>query len=272
MISLVLPTYNPGPAIEETWRAVQGFRETRARVGDVWEILFVLDGCTDDTLARLNALANQSNVGVRIVSYPDNRGKGHAVRTGLLAARGAIRIFTDVDLAYPMEDVLRVAEAIRAGAPAAIGSRTHPDSRVQLPMHLLGYAYRRVLQGRLFSAAARLLLPISTRDTQAGLKGMTAEVVESVLPHLTCDGFGFDCEFLAVCDRAGVRLKEVPVCVRYTDVSSTTSPRSGLRMLRELWRIRQVWRGRPVPVLAPAAVLPEAAPLQPSVTPQRDAA
>jgi glycosyltransferase involved in cell wall biosynthesis len=272
MISLVLPTYNPGPAIEETWRAVQQFVEARARLAEIWEVLFVLDGCTDDTLARLTALANKSGPLIRVVSYPDNRGKGYAVRTGLLAARGAIRIFTDVDLAYPMEDVLRVAQAIRSGAQVAIGSRTHPDSRVQLPMHLLGYAFRRVLQGRLFGAAARLLLPISTRDTQAGLKGMTSGVVDSVLPHLTCNGFGFDCEFLAVCDRAGIRLEEVPVCVRYTDVSSTTSPRSGLRMLRELWRIRRTWRGRPVPAFLPATALSEGVRPQPSSTPQRDAA
>jgi dolichyl-phosphate beta-glucosyltransferase len=247
VISLVLPTFNPGPAIEQTWQAVGQFLKTRADETDEWEILFVLDGCTDGTLERLTDLARDNTLPIRIVSYPTNRGKGYAVRTGLLAARGAIRIFTDIDLAYPFEDILQIAAAIEAGAKVAIGSRAHPDSRIHLPAQLLGYAFRRALQGRLFGAVARLLLPLTLRDTQAGLKGMMASVAESILPCLTCDGFGFDCELLTACVRSGVPLVEVPVSVRYDAATSTTGPRSSLRMLRELWRIRQTWRSKSVP-------------------------
>ena len=201
MISLVLPTFNPGPAIEQTCRSVRQFLTARAARGSEWEAIFVLDGCTDDTADRLARQEADLADGIRTVSYRHNRGKGYAVRTGLLAARGAIRIFTDVDLAYPFEDVLRVAAVIESGAAVVIGSRAHPESQVQLPADLLGYAYRRALQGRLFGTLARLLLPIANHDTQAGLKGMTAAVAEALLPHLTCDGFGFDCELLTACAR-----------------------------------------------------------------------
>lgn len=248
MISLVLPAFNPGSAIATTWRAIQEFLASSAAQTDRWEVVFVLDGCSDGTFEKLTALIRGHELTARIVSYSQNRGKGFAVRTGLLAARGNIRIFTDVDLAYSLDDVLRVAGAIKAGASVAIGSRTHPESRVQLPMSYLGYAFRRALQGRLFGSIARLLLPISTLDTQAGLKGMTAAVVETVMPHLSCDGFGFDCEFLTVCANSGIRLAEVPVCVRYTDATSTTGARSGLRMFRELLSIRRNWRGKLVPL------------------------
>ena len=79
-------------------------------------------------------------------------------------------------------------------------------------------------------------------------------VAGRVLPDLTCDGFGFDCEFLAACGRLGIPVAEVPVCVRYADAASTTGPRTMLGMLRELWRIRRAGgRGRPVRVFAPPA-------------------
>jgi dolichyl-phosphate beta-glucosyltransferase len=248
VISLVLPAFNPGPAIEQTWLAVRQFLNSRAGLADPWEAVFVLDGCTDGSHNLLNQLVDENEQRIRVVNYTANRGKGFAVRTGMLAARGSIRIFTDVDLAYPFEDILRVAAAIKAGAAVAIGSRAHPESRVELPSKILGYVYRRGLQGKVFGTIARLLLPISTHDSQAGLKGMTAAVAESLVPHLTCDGFGFDCELLTACARAGISLQEVPVCVHYDGKTSTTSPQTGLRMLRELWRIRRTWRTKAIVV------------------------
>jgi dolichyl-phosphate beta-glucosyltransferase len=257
--SLVLPAYNPGPAVDRTWSAVERFIAGRP---DPWEAVFVLDGCTDGTAGRLARLAQTGDPRLRVVSYSPNRGKGHAVRTGLLAARGARRIFTDVDLAYPFEDVLRVDAALRAGAAVAIASREHPESEITLPASVLGYAYRRHVQGRVFSAVARVLLPLRQRDTQAGLKGMTAAVAERVVPELRCDGFGLDCELLTACARSGVAVAEVPVRVRYDSTASTTGLGATLRMIRDLWQIRRAWRHKSVAVPAAGAdpaPLPKAA-------------
>ena len=248
--SLVLPTYNPGPLVGQTWDAVRRFVSERAAVGDPWEAVFVLDGCSDGTDDHLTRLAESSGPRMRVVSYAKNRGKGHAVRIGLLAARGTYRVFTDVDLAYPFEDVLRVAAALKAGATVAVGSRAHPDSQVTLPARVLGYAYRRHIQSRVFATVTRLLLPVTQRDTQAGLKGMAAATAERVLPELRCDGFGFDCELLTACSRSGIPVTEVPVHVRYDSAASTTGLQSTLRMVRELWQIRKWWRNRSVPVAA----------------------
>jgi glycosyltransferase involved in cell wall biosynthesis len=255
VFSLILPAYNPGAEVVRTWHAVDRFVADQRAAGDAWEALFVLDGCTDGTAERLAELG-AGGARVRVLSYPQNRGKGHAVRTGLLAARGAYRLFTDVDLAYSFEDVLRVAGALRAGAEVAIASREHPDSRMLVPPTLLGYTFRRRVQSLMFRAAVRRLLPLYYGDTQAGLKGMTAAVAEWVVPALSCDGFGFDCEFLTACARAGVAVTETPVTVRYEDRASTTGTGSGLRMLREVWRIRRRWRHRalgPVPAALPAS-------------------
>src|SRR5439155_16375645 len=106
--SLVFPTFNPGSAVERTWAAVRDFFRARP---DPWEAVFVCDGCTDGTVERLEALAADANdPRLRIIAYAPNRGKGYAVRTGLLAARGAWRVFTDVDLAYGFGDVSRLAD------------------------------------------------------------------------------------------------------------------------------------------------------------------
>jgi dolichyl-phosphate beta-glucosyltransferase len=251
--SLVLPAYNPGPLVVQTWDAVCRFLAERAAAFDPWEAVFVLDGCSDGTDDLLARLAETASPRLRVVSYPKNRGKGHAVRTGLLAARGAFRVFTDVDLAYPFADVVRVAESLKAGADVVVASRAHRESQVTLPVGVLGYAFRRHLQSRAFGAVTRLLLPVAQHDTQAGLKGMTAATAERVLPALRCDGFGFDCELLTACSRSGIPVAELPVHVRYDTTASTTGFRTTLRMLRELWQIRRWWRNRSVPIPAPAA-------------------
>ena len=253
MISLVFPTYNPGPAVERTWAAVRDFLRTQP---DPWEVLFVCDGCSDGTPARLDALADRSpDRRIRVVAYDRNRGKGYAVRHGLAAARGALRLFTDVDLAYRFEDVARVADELRNGAAVAAATRDHPDSTIQVPGRCLGYAYRRRLQSKVFGTAARLMLPVGLTDTQAGLKGMTADVAARVLPRLGCDGFGFDCELLTACARLGIAVTPVPVCVRYEDATTTTGPTTTARMVRELWQIRRRWRGAGPPTNPTVAVL-----------------
>jgi dolichyl-phosphate beta-glucosyltransferase len=250
LTSLVLPAYNPGTLVERTWLEVRDFLD---RAPGSWEVLFVCDGCTDATPDRLAELTRAQADRVRVLSYAPNRGKGYAVRHGLAAARGQWRLFTDVDLAYGFEDVLRVQQTLRAGAEVAIASRLHPDSRLLVPPRLQGYAYRRHLQSLVFSVVVRWLLPLTQRDTQAGLKGLTARAAHLLLPHLRCPGFEFDCELLTACARIGLPVTEVPVCVRYEDRASTTGLHSVGRMLRELWQIRRAWKHTSPAALANAA-------------------
>lgn len=236
LTSLVLPAFNPGELVERTWQRVRDFLRGRETS---WEAIFVCDGCTDGTPERLAALNEQASAPIRVLSYAKNQGKGYAVRHGLLAARGHYRLFTDVDLAYDFEDVDRVADALRGGMDMAIASRTHPQSRLILPPHLQGYAYRRHLQSRVFSLVVRLLLTLPPYDTQAGLKGMTARAARLLLPPLVCNGFGFDCELLSAGVRAGLKITEIPVSVRFEDGTSTTGLRAAQRMLSEIWRVRR---------------------------------
>jgi dolichyl-phosphate beta-glucosyltransferase len=249
--SLVFPTYNPGEILDRTWAGVEHFLH---HAPGNWEVLFVCDGCTDGSPERLRALSRSEAHQVRVLSYAPNRGKGFAVRHGLQAARGQWRLFTDVDLAYGFDDVLRVVEALQNGSDVVIGSRTHPESQLTLPTRLQGYVYRRHLQSLIFSALVRRLLPLSQCDTQAGLKGLSAAAAEKVLPLLTCSGFGFDCELLTACVCHGLAIREVPVRVHYEDRISTTNWITMGRMLREIWQVRRTWRQlQPIRTAAPGA-------------------
>jgi len=240
--SLIFPTYNAASFVEGTWAAVLRFVREAA---DSWEILFVCDGCKDGTAERLEKLLpTAAPARVRLVHYGPNRGKGYAVRRGMEEATGQWRIFTDVDLAYGFDDVLRLAATLRAGADVAIASRLHPQSRLVVPPSLQAYAYRRHLQSLVFSAVVRRLLPLTQRDTQAGLKGLSARAVRLILPQLQCNGFGFDCELLVACLKQGLKVAEVPVTMRCESQASTTSLRSMRHMLGELWTIRRSWAGK----------------------------
>jgi glycosyltransferase involved in cell wall biosynthesis len=241
LMSLVLPAFNPGTLVERTYRQVQNFLRAR---GTSWEAIFVCDGCTDGTTELLAALNAEETLAIRVLSYAQNQGKGYAVRQGLLAAHGQYRLFTDVDLAYDFDDVDRIAAALRRGADVAIASRTHRESRLLLPPHLLGYAYRRQLQSRVFSLVVRMLLKLPAYDTQAGLKGMTAQAARLLLPPLACKGFGFDCELISASVHAGLNITEIPVAVRFEDGASTTGFRSARKMLAEIWRVRQCQKTR----------------------------
>ena len=262
MTSLVLPAYNPGPArLTRAWAALRQFLQTRPD----WEALVVLDGCTDGSaecarrLARARPAAN-----LRAEGYASNRGKGYAVRHGLLLARGERRVFTDIDLAYRFPDILRVDAALRAGADVAIASREHPQSLVKLPPAKLRYALGRRLQSKLFGTLARALLPVPFADTQAGLKGITGAAADELVPNLRCDGFGFDCELLAAAARYDLRVREVPVVVRLDDAASTTRLTTTARMAADLWRIRRRWPavGFPPPASVPVVLrFPAAAPV-----------
>lgn len=238
-VSLVLPVYDGARFLE---RSLYKAREWLSRRAGESELIIVDDGSGDATPAILRAFAAESGERrprVRCLRNPINRGKGYSVRRGLLAARGQLRLFSDADLTYPLGSFTHVLRTLRRGADIAVACRVHEDSRYVVAPDFFRYIYTRHNAGRVFNWLVRATVVRELRDTQAGLKGFRASVVEDLFPRLTQDGFSFDVELLFLAQRRGYRVEEVPVTYHYRKEPSTVDfARDTFEMCADLARIR----------------------------------
>jgi dolichyl-phosphate beta-glucosyltransferase len=226
-LTVVLPAYNEATRIGPT------IERLRDELGDVAEngglqILVVDDGSTDATadVAR--------EAGAAVVIHPQNRGKGAAVRTGVLAASGRTIAFTDADLAYAPHHLRAVLDEVERGWDIVVGSRRHPDSSTVVEASLL-----RAVGSRAINLLTRAVLLGHYRDTQSGLKGFRGDVARVMFAHTTVDGMGFDIEVLYLAERLGLSLHEVPVRVANSTTSSVRVVRDGLQLVGDLFAVRR---------------------------------
>lgn len=226
-LSLVIPTYNEegriGQTLEELLHEIQFFDFP-------CEIRVVDDGSDDETTRVVERL---ERIDQRIVLQREpHRGKGGALRAGLLAARGALRFMCDADLSMPPREIRRFVSLVPDECDIAIGTREGPGARrVDEP------AYRHVM-GRAFNALVRHGLLPELQDTQCGFKLFTARAIESVLPVTTVEGWTFDLEVLFVARLQGWRIREVPIEWHYNAQTRVSVVRDPWRMARDLWTIR----------------------------------
>jgi glycosyltransferase involved in cell wall biosynthesis len=210
-LSVVVPAFDEGPRIGAT---VGHIRDHLARREPSWEIVVVDDGSTDDTAAQAEAALGATG---RVLRHPRNLGKGAAVRTGMLAARGARRLFTDADLSTPIEELDTLERAVDAGAAIAIGSRAVDRSLLEVRQPAL-----RELAGRVFNLVVRLVAVPGIRDTQCGFKLFRADAAEALFRASRIQGFGFDVEVLALARRRGLPIAEIGVRWRNGPVTRVT--------------------------------------------------
>lgn len=219
------------PALDEESRigaAVDRLHRELAVDGGV-EVVVVDDGSRDATVdVARGAGADQ------VISLPANRGKGAAVRTGMLAARGRVAAFTDADLAYAPSQLLRLMGEVEAGFDVVIGSRRHVDTTTLVRARRL-----REVSGRLFNLLSRAVLLHRYVDTQCGLKAFDGEVARVLFSRARVDGFAFDVEILYLAQRYGLSLCEVPVELANPQTSTVRLLRDGPRMVRDLVRVRR---------------------------------
>lgn len=233
-LSVVIPAYNEAAIIGDTVRRVATYLAAQGH----HELIVVDDGSRDATASIVEALADVHG-NVRLVRNPDNRGKGYAIRNGVLHARGAYVLYTDADLVYPIEGVAPFLAALRAGADIAIGSRSHAGTLFALHPRHFSYIYQRYLVGRAYIALVNWLLRLGVSDTQCGFKAFRGDVARDVFARLCLDDFAFDVEALYVARQRGYRIVELPVYFLYLgEQSSVELVRDSVRMLRDLWRIR----------------------------------
>jgi len=223
--SVVIPAYNEADRLPRYLQDVVAHFDGR---GERYEVLVVDDGSRDATADRVRELAAVYPA-IALVCTPNNRGKGHAVRTGMRAARGAWRLMADADGATPIVEVKRLEAAVQAGADIAVGSRALADPSVAV----LARPHRR-LAGVLFHVVSRAVGVVGVIDTQCGFKLFRGPVADDVFAAVTTDGFGFDVEMLLVARRRGYRIAEV--AVNWTDQpgSKVSVLTDGPRMLAQV--------------------------------------
>lgn len=228
--SVVIPAYNEEKRLPAYLREITAYFDCK---GERYEVLVVDDGSRDSTGAVVESLRD-SFPALRLMRLPRNRGKGCAVRTGMLKAAGELRLFTDADGATPIREVERLEERIAQGADIAIGSRALRDDT-----RMVQAKWHRVFFGQIFNAIVRCLGVRDIADTQCGFKLFRAQVARDLFSMLQIDGYGFDVEMLFVAQRRGYSIAEVPVNWMDQPGGRVRVACDGLRMLRELWVIRR---------------------------------
>ncbi len=231
--SLVIPAFNEADRIGQTLRAALGFLQQNSPES---EIIVVNDGSTDTTSGVVrDVFAAPNPVSTRLLEHFPNRGKGAAVRQGLLAATRPIGLFSDADFSTPIEEAPKLIDPIAAGTlDVAFGSRA-------LDRTLIGHRqpWRREQGGRVFNLIVRLATGLPFWDTQCGFKAFRLDVFRPILEQAQTDGFGFDVELLYRAQKANLRLREIPVRWNHYDGSKVNVLRDSVRMVREVAALRR---------------------------------
>ena len=245
--SIVIPAYNEAGRIPATLESVVACVRQH---GWSAEVIVVDDGSTDATAQVVREFAATAPE-VRLLQNPGNRGKGYSVRNGMLHATGEVLLFSDADLASPIEEAEKLIAAIAAGADVAIGSRwinTELQTHRQ-PIH-------RQLMGRMFNLLMRIFLGLNFTDTQCGFKAFKRSTAQVLFQFQKIERWGFDPELLYLARKFGLKVVEIPVSWAHQEGARINPVRDGLRMFGELLTVR--WNAISGKYAKPAALDPAA--------------
>lgn len=231
-LSVIIPAYNEAQRLHASLERVVAYLDQQPFRS---ELLVVDDGSTDDTAAIARQYAGE-RANVRILRYTMNRGKGHAVRVGMMEADGQLMLLCDADLSTPIEELEKLVDFVAQGHDVVIGSRALPDSDLRVHQPWL-----RERLGRSFNLLVRLLGVRGFADTQCGFKLFTRRAARDIFPRLFTDRWAFDVEALLVAKYMGYEIREVPVTWVNAAGSKVNVLRDALGTLRDLLRIRAAW-------------------------------
>jgi glycosyltransferase involved in cell wall biosynthesis len=232
-ISIIVPAYEEQARLGDSVRQILAYLR-REKLSA--ELIVVDDGSKDNT-ARVaeSVVSDYSDVPTQIIRYETNRGKGHAVKTGLLAARAPLAIFSDADLSTPIEELPKLIEPIERGEyDVTFGSRALDRRLIETHQ-----PWRREQGGKVMNLIIKMMSGLPFADTQCGFKAFNMEKFRPLLDKMTIDRFGFDVEFLFVAAYHNLRLKEIPVRWNNVEGSKVSVVRDTRRMFAELNQIRR---------------------------------
>jgi glycosyltransferase involved in cell wall biosynthesis len=232
-LSLVIPAYNEQARLPYTLSEIESY-VCAERID--CEVIVVDNGSHDATSVVVQQAAIRFS-GLRLLRT-DRRGKGLAVRTGVLAAQGRVVIFADADLSWSVEDLPRFMALVDDHWPIVIGSREGYGAR------RIGEPVYRHLMGRVFNGVVQTLAVSGIEDSQCGFKALRSDAARDIFRRQRIDGFAFDVEMLYLARRLGYRVRVVPLRWEHKENSRVAPIRDTLHMLTDVMRVRvNAWRG-----------------------------
>ena len=228
-ISLCIPMYNESSIIEKTARELHSYMSTN--FGDDYEIIFADDGSRDGSADIVNNL-NLPNV--KVVGYPQNQGKGCAVRHGVMASCGDIVIFTDADLAYGVDVIAEAVKIIENGEHSVLVA-----SRAKHKDGYEGYTPIRKLASKTYIKVLNLLGGIKISDAQCGFKAFDGEVGRKIFSLCKTNNFAFDLEVILWAQKLNLKIYEMPAKIINHRESKVNVLRDAFRMTKEIFVIKR---------------------------------
>ena len=227
--SLCIPMYNEASIIEQTAKTLSDYMSAHF---EDYEIIFSNDGSSDNCAELVSALALPR---VRVIGYPQNRGKGAAVREAVLASEGDIVMFTDSDLAYGTDVIWRVAEYFDAHPEvgAVVGSRNISADGYE------GYTLIRKIASKTYIKVLCMMGGLKLSDSQCGCKAFRGDVARRIFSLCQVDGFAFDFEAIMLGTRLGVEFYQMPVKVINHRESKVNMISDALKMLGDLRKMKK---------------------------------
>ncbi len=232
-LSIIIPAFNESDRLKDTSERILNYIQTLSFKS---ELIIVDDGSTDNTAEVAKNICTQFPlIDTRVIRYEENRGKGFAVKTGLLASKADIALFSDADLSTPIEELHKLIEPIENGDyDVTFGSRA-------LDRSLIGnhQSWRREQSGKVFNFIVQTGTGLPFWDTQCGFKAFNMNKFRPLLEVMKIERFGFDVEFLFVANHRNLRLKEIPVRWNHCDGTKVSVFRDSYRMFNEVRQIRK---------------------------------
>lgn len=229
-VSLVIPMYNESSIVNE---AVATFSDYMKKTFEDFELIFVDDGSADgcgDVVAK----ASEEDPRIRLCRYTPNRGKGYAVRTGVLAAKGDLILFTDCDNAYGTDAVGRLADTlVQTQADIVVGSRNLSKDGYE------GYTPIRKLMSKTYIKVIALAAGFKLSDSQCGIKGFRRDIAKKIFSNCEVDRFAFDLEVIMIATKIGAKIAEMPVKIINHRESTVHIVRDSVKMLRDVRRMKK---------------------------------
>ena len=259
-ISFVIPVYNEEARINKTFEALERARMPRGL--RLEEIIFVDDGSNDKTLEMVHKFMNEEEIfagesrakattGISVISYKRNRGKGYAIRQGMLASKSDYTLFFDADMSTPLSELNKFMPFIKRGASVVIGTRKNGHSTVIKHQPLV-----RELLGKCFTKFTQIVLQVDATDFTCGFKLFSRRATQHVFKRAQIDGWGYDAEIIFLSQKSGYFIREQAVTWANDERTKVNLRSAIIKTLLELGQIRWLHTFKPLLVIDFAVELP----------------